>query len=110
MNIEVGHAFDMSDYLNEERKTSYIKTGIFWDQDMPRISTKLELEHFQQISEIHVSNLSRNQYLYELILPLKNGFSLNMIYELEDYLDKKQTDASSFTIAVGWTGNLKWTF
>jgi len=110
MNFEVGHAFDMSDYLNEERKTSYIKTGFFWDYDASRFSTKLELEHFQQISEINVSNLSRNQYMVELIIPFKNGVSFNMNYELEDYLGKGQADASSITFAMGWQGNLKWTF
>ena len=29
MNIEIGHAFDVSDYLNAERKTSYVKSGIY---------------------------------------------------------------------------------
>ena len=29
INIEIGHGFDMSDYLNATRKTSYIKSGIF---------------------------------------------------------------------------------
>jgi hypothetical protein len=100
----------MSDYLNEERKTSYIKTGFFWDHDASRFSTKLDVEYFQQISEINVSNLSRNQYMVELIIPFKNGVSFNMNYELEDYLGKGQADASSITFAMGWQGNLKWTF
>ena len=110
VNMEIGHAFDISDYLNEERKTSYIKTGIFWDHHVSRFSTKFELEHFQQISEINGSDLSRNQYMLELIFHFKNGVSLNMNYELEDYLDKNQSKASSVTFAVGWQGNLKWTF
>ncbi len=110
MNLEIGHAFDMSDYLNEERKTSYAKGGFFWDHDAPRLSTKLEIEHFQQISETHVSNLTRNQYLFELIFPFNKGFSFNLNYEVEDYLGQGQTDASSITFALGWQGNLKWTF
>ena len=110
VNMEIGHAFDMSDYLNEERKTSYLKTGIFWDHNASRFSTKLEVEHFQQISEIHVNNLTRNQYLFELIFPIKNGVSINMNYELEDYLGQSQTNISSFSVALDWRGNLKWTF
>ena len=69
-----------------------------------------EVEHFQQISEIHVSNLTRNQYLFELIFPIKNGVSINMNYELEDYLGQSQTNISSFSVALDWRGNLKWTF
>ncbi|MBC8345028.1 MAG: hypothetical protein H8E56_02070 [Candidatus Marinimicrobia bacterium] len=108
LNLEIGHAFDMSDYLNEERKTSYVKTGVFWDHNTTRFSTKLEVEHFQQISEIHVSNLTRNQYLFEVIFPIKNGLSININYELEDYLGQSQANVSSFSIALDWQGNLKW--
>ena len=108
INLEIGHAFDMSDYLNETRKTSYLKTGFFWDHDSRGFSTKIEIEHFQQISEIIESNLTRNQYLFEFVLPLKNGLSFNINYELEDYHEKGQNDASSVTMAFGWKGNLKW--
>ena len=109
MNIEIGHAFDVSDYLNAERKTSYVKSGIYWDHDTARFSTKLEVEHFQQISEIIENNLTRNQYMFVLIVPVKNGVSLNLNFEMEDYLDKDQNDASSITFAIGWDGKLKWT-
>ena len=71
-------------------------------------STKIEIEHFQQISEIIESNLTRNQYLFEFVLPLKNGLSFNINYELEDYHGKSQKDASSVTMAFGWKGDLKW--
>ena len=67
INIEIGHGFDMSDYLNATRKTSYIKGGAFWDHDAKWFSSKLEFEHFQQISEVVESNLSRNQYIFEII-------------------------------------------
>ena len=107
MNLEIGHAFDMSNYLNETRKTSYVKTAFFWDHDGSGFSTKLELEHFRQISEINVNNLSRNQYMFVLIIPLKNSVSLNMIYEMENYLENKQGNVSSITFSVGKKGNLK---
>ena len=107
LNLEVGHAYDMSNYLNEKRKTSYVKTAVFWDHDGSAFSTKLELEHFRQISEINVNNLSRNQYMFELIIPLKNSVSLNMIYEMENYLENKRGNVSSITFSVGKKGNLK---
>jgi hypothetical protein len=107
MNLEIGHAYDMSNYLNETRKTSYVKTAVFWDHDGSAFSTKLELEHFRQISEINVNNLSRNQYMFELIIPLKNSVSLNMIYEMENYLENKRGTVSSITFSVGKKGNLK---
>ncbi len=110
INTELGHAFDMSDYLNETRKTSYIKTGLFWDHDSNRFSTKLELEYFKQISEVVENNLSRMQYMLELIVPFKNGLSFNINYEMEDYMSQSLTDASSLTFALGWQGDLKWTF
>ena len=110
INAELGHAFDMSDYLNKRRKTSYIKTGTFWDHDTNRFSTKLEFEYFLQISEVVENDLSRLQYMLELIIPLKIGISFNINYEMEDYMKQSLMDASSLTFAIGWQGNLKWTF
>ena len=106
INIEIGHGFDMSDYLNATRKTSYIKGGIFWDHDASFFSTKLEFEHFQQISEIVESNLSRNQYILEVLFPYKESLFFNINLEVEDFIIPKQTDASSLTIALGWRGNI----
>jgi len=108
INIEIGHAFDISDYLNATRKTSYLKSGLFWDHDTKWFSTKFEAEHFQQISEIVKNNLSRNQFLFEIIIPYKKNFSINLNYELEDYLNKNQAEVYSTTFAIEWKGNLSW--
>ena len=107
INIEIGHGFDMSDYLNATRKTSYLKGGIFWDHNTPWFSSKLEYEHFQQISEIVESNLSRNQYIFEVIFPLSGNLYVNLNIEVEDFLIREQTDASSLTLAVGWEGDIR---
>ena len=106
INIEIGHGFDMSDYLNATRKTSYIKGGAFWDHDAKWFSSKLEFEHFQQISEVVESNLSRNQYIFEIIAPYKRGLYFNFNIEVEDFLSPDQTDASSMSFAIGWKGNI----
>ena len=105
-NLELGHGFDMSDYLNATRKTSYIKGGAFWDHDTKWFSSKLEFEHFQQISEVVESNLSRNQYIFEIIAPYKNGLYFNFNIEVEDFLSPDQKDASSMSFAIGWKGNI----
>ncbi len=107
INVEVGHGFDMSDYLNATRKTSYLKGGIFWDHNTNWFSSKLEYEHFQQISEIVESNLSRNQYIFEVIFPLSKNVYVNLNIEVEDFLMREQTDASSLTLAVGWEGDIR---
>ena len=88
INVEIGHAFDMSNFLNDTRKTSYAMAGIFWDHDLKWFSSKIEFEHFQQISEIIENNLTRNQYLIELIFPMNQNISLNLNYEEEDYIIK----------------------
>ena len=109
-SIEIGHGFDMSDYLNATRKTSYLKGGIFWDHNSPWFSTKLEFEHFQQISEIVESNLSRNQYIFEVIIPYKEKLYFNINLEVEDFIIPTQIDASSLTIALGWKGDFRKVF
>jgi hypothetical protein len=76
INSEIAHAYDMSDYLNDTRKTSYIKGGFYWDHDAPRFSTKVELEYFYQISEVVETNLTRTQLMAEMIVPIKSNFSL----------------------------------
>ena len=107
INIEVGHGFDMSDYLNATRKTSYLKVVIFSEHNTPWFSSKLEYEHFQQISEIVESKLSRNQYIFEVIFPLSGNLYVNLNIEVEDFLIREQTDASSLTLALGWIGDIR---
>jgi len=110
LNTQLGLAYDMSDYLNDTRKTSYLKGGAYWDQDQRYFSTKLEVEYFYQISDIYVTDLTRAQMLAEVTFPLKNGFSLNVNYESENYFSADEQDANSITIALGWQGVLPWKY
>ena len=107
INVEIGHAFDMSNFLNDTRKTSYAMAGIFWDHDSKWFSSKIEFEHFQQISEIIENNLTRNQYLVELIIPMNQNISLNLNYEEEDYIIKSRSRAFSLTMAIEWKGRIR---
>ncbi|MFQ6612604.1 MAG: hypothetical protein ACE5D2_05820 [Fidelibacterota bacterium] len=107
---EIGLAYDMSDYLNDTHKTSYLKGGAYWDHDQRRFATKLEVEYFYQISDLNVTDLTRAQILAEVILPLKNGFSLNINFESENYFSANEQDANSINIALGWQGSLSWKY
>ena len=102
INAEFGHAFDTSDYLNATRKTSYLKTGIFWDHNTNYFSSKLEIEYFEQISEVIENKLSRGQYLLQLIIPMNKNYFVNINFEKEEFFDKNQTDASSISLAIQW--------
>ena len=68
---------------------------------------QIEFEHFQQISEIIENNLTRNQYLVELIIPMNQNISLNLNYEEEDYIIKSRSKAFSLTMAIEWKGRIR---
>jgi len=106
---EVAHAYDMSDYLNDSRKTSYARGGIYWDYDTKFFSSKLEIEYFHQISEIVEDDLSRTQIMSEIIIPLKNKISASLIYETEKY-NQLNNNPNSISLSIGWKGNVKWSF
>jgi len=76
MTIELGVAFDNSDYLNTEKKTSYIRSAMTLDQSKGRLHSKVELDYFHQISEIEGSELSRWQVVAESQFKLFNRYSL----------------------------------
>ena len=64
--FEIGWAYDKSDYLESDEKTTYIKGAGTLDKDWDKIQTKLEIEYFHQISELLKFDLSRFQTILEL--------------------------------------------
>jgi len=110
---EIAHAYDMSDYLNDNRRTSYLRGGLYWDHDTKWFSTKLEIEYFHQISEEVVENLSRTQSMAEIIMPINNSFSAIIIFEVESYTDQDiaiAIDKGSISFSLGWKGKIPWTW
>ena len=110
---EIAHAYDMSDYLNDNRRTSYARGGLYWDHDTKWFSTKLEVEYFHQISEEVDENLSRTQAMAEIIMPITKGFSATIIFEIESYTDKDIAVAinqGSMSFSLGWKGTIPWTW
>ena len=64
--IEAGAAFDNSDYLNTEQKTTYARSATSFDRKFQYLSTKLELDYLYQINEVRGStSLSRLELLNE---------------------------------------------
>lgn len=101
IHTELGHAYDMSDYLNDTRKTSYIKSGIFWDHDHNRFSIKLDTELFKQISDIVSTDQSRVQLFTELAYHFNKTWSIIVGYEQDQYLEQGE-DPRSYFISLGW--------
>ena len=102
----------MSDYLNDNRRTSYARGGLYWDHDTKLFNTKLEVEYFHQISEEVEENLSRTQAMAEVIFPITKGFSAIIIYEIESYRDLDISVAinkGSMSFSLGWKGTIPWT-
>jgi hypothetical protein len=91
----------MSDFLNDTRKTSYLKGGIFWDHELGKISTKLETEWFKQISDVVTTDLSRVQFFAEISYQLNNLLSLIMGFEQDYYTASKQSP-QSYYLSLGW--------
>ena len=110
---EIAHAYDMSDYLNDNRRTSYARGGLYWDHDTKWVKTKLEVEYFHQISEEVEENLSRTQAMAEIIMPITKGFSAIIIYEIESYrgIDIDiPIDQGSMSFSIGWKGTIPLTW
>ena len=101
INCELGQAYDMSDYLNDTRKTSYIKGGIYWDHSMKSMEIKLESEWFKQISEIVEADLSRYQFFSEASYELNKHLSLIFGFE-QDYYTAGVTHPQSYYLSLGW--------
>ena len=77
LNIELGIAFDNSDYLNTKQKTSYIKIGNTIDKNINPITFKFEIDYFKQINKnLLEKDLSRIDLLSEFKIPIKNNIYL----------------------------------
>ena len=90
MTFEIGWAYDKSDYIETDEKTTYLKTASTMDKNWEKISAKIELEYFFQISKQIDSNLSRSQTIIELnYIPLPEwGITLGIVH---DNYSKPQT-------------------
>ena len=103
INGELALAYDISDYLNDSRKTSYIKSGIYWDQDFQDYEIKLEMEYYYQITDlIDDMDLSRMEFLFELYFPIDNELQIILGYELEHFESSDNKINSSVFLSIGY--------
>lgn len=103
LHTELGHAYDMSDYLNDTRKTSYVKAGLFWDHSLANLKSKSDIEFFKQISDVVETDQSRFQLFTEIAYLFYPPFSIQMGYE-KDYYLKTDFHPQSFYLSLGWAG------
>ena len=103
INAELALAYDISDYLNDSRKTSYIKSGLYWDQKINNHEIKLELEHYYQITDlINNVDLSRLELLFEFYFSLNDNLQLILGYELEQFEASDNNLNSSAFLSIGY--------
>lgn len=111
MTMETGVAFDNSDYLNTEQKTSYLRGAVSTDQRLGRFETKFELDYFHQMSQqANETDLSRWQIVLEGRVKLKNRTSL--IFGLTQDNPKNESiqfDTMSLFVTLSLKQPLKWT-
>ena len=108
MTLEMGIAFDNSDFLNTEQKTSYARGGYSVDYNMNLFSTKFEIDCFYQLSEVvGPSSLSRFQILGELQWFF--GKNWGVITGFTQDIQKNKSDPSIF-LTVSVTQPLNWSF
>ncbi len=107
--VELGVAFDNSDYLNTEQKTTYLRGGFSIDHKLYSLSTKFEIDCFYQVSEVLLSSysLSRYQTLVEIEWIANNsvGIISGLTWDI-------QNDASnpSIFLTVSLKENINWIF
>ena len=108
MTLEMGLAFDNSDFLNTEQKTSYARGGYSVDYNMNLFSTKFEIDYFYQLSKVvGPSSLSRVQILGELQWSF--GKNWGLITGFTQDIQKDKSDPSIF-LTVSVTQPLNWYF
>ena len=106
--LEMGVAFDNSDYLNTEQKTTYARAGCSTDHALNFLSAKFEIDYFYQLSEvINSKNLSRFQILTEAKWDL-NG-KVGLIAGFTCDIQNKNPDPSFF-LTISFNEVLNWIF
>ena len=107
INMELSFSYDMMDHLNDTKKTSYVKMGAFWDNDLPIFETKLEFETIYQISDIVDDDLSRIEILFEFYYPIMKNINIIAGYEREDFFNQSKSGYSYF-FSIGFIKSIDW--
>ena len=108
MTVELGVAFDNSDYLNAEQKTTYLRGACSIDHRLKSFSGKFEVDYFYQISEIELrSSLSRFQIVSEFEWLINKSFGVISGFTW-DIQDENSSPSTFLTISI--TRPIDWHF
>ena len=112
LTAEAALSYDMSDYLNDTRKTSYFKWGLFWDVDIGRSYLALDFENFKQVSDSvpGEGDQSRYELSVELNIPIWRNVQLTLGYEEEFYNSEEIPNILSIYLSAGIKKPLDFTF
>ena len=112
---EIAHAYDMSDYLNDTRKTSYLKYGFFWDINFSKIFMNLDFEYFSQISDLLPNEVLSNRYEVSSKINYQLNKFLNVTFGIEyekyifkEFIINKNETYNSFYLGIGFKEILEW--
>ena len=106
INAEIALAYDISDYLNDSRKTSYLKSGIYYDKKINKNEMKIEVEYYTQITDlIHNIDLSRLELLLETYFEINENLNLIIGYELESFESTDNNLNSSIFCSIEYHKN-----
>ena len=103
LNAEIALSYDISDYLNDSRKTSYIKSGVFYDKIFKENEIKIEIEYFSQITDlIDEIDLSRFELLIESHFNINESINFIIGCELENFNTTDKNFNSSIFFSIGY--------
>lgn len=102
----------MSDYLNDTRKTSYLKGGLFWDLDISLTSFAIDFEYFYQISDVvpEETALSRYEISAEMNVWIRDPWLVIAGYEEEFYMAEERRNVRYVYLSVGFKKPLPFLF
>jgi len=115
LTSEIALSYDMSDYLNDTRKTSYLKYGFFWDINFSKITMNLDFEYFNQISDLQPNEVISDRYE----ISSKINYQMNQFLiitfgiEYEKYIKKefiinRNEKYNSIYLSIGFKEILSW--
>lgn len=103
LNAEIALSYDISDYLNDSRKTSYIKSGVFYDKIFKENEIKIEIEYYSQITDlIDEIDLSRFEFLIESHFNINESINFIIGCELENFNTTDKNFNSSIFFSIGY--------
>jgi len=112
LTSELALSYDMSDYLNDTRKTSYLKGGLFWDLDISLTSFAIDFEYFYQISDVvpEETALSRYEISAEMNVWIRDPWLVIAGYEEEFYMAEERRNVRYVYLSVGFKKPLPFLF